>query len=126
MFAAAPGSHSAGRPSKQGDAMPATRHEDHHDMIADFQIVDAGPEFGDDAGRFVPQAPSGRPRPIAVDDRQIGMAQSGRGDLHQNLARPRWIELDPLDRQWLGVGIRGQRRRSSSKSPFGFASCHRG
>jgi hypothetical protein len=89
--------------------MAAAGHEHHHDMIADRQIVDPLPQFLDDARGLMPQRHRQRPGAVAVDDRQVGMAQPRRGDADQHLAAPRRCQLDRLDRQRPTVRI-GTRR----------------
>ena len=49
---------------------------------------------------------------IAVDDRKMGMAQSGRRYPHQHLAAPWRIEFDHLDREWAGFVHRDRRHRA--------------
>src|SRR5262245_10029490 len=88
-----------------GKAMAATRHEHHHHVVADREIVDAGPEFFDHARRLMTEHHRRRSWAVAVDHRQIGVAQAGGADLHQHLAVARRIELDLLDRQWPGDRI---------------------
>ncbi len=69
--------------------------------------VTPGAELLDDAGRLVAERHRHRPRPVAVDHRQVGVAQPGRGDLDQHLART------------------GRRRARPPRSPAG-ASRRRG
>ena len=82
-------------------AMPAARDEHHDDMIADLEIVHAGPEFLHDAGRFVTQHHRRRPRPVSIDDGQIGVAQASRSDLHHHFAVSGIIKLELLDAERL-------------------------
>ena len=92
-------------PFRAGHAMAAARHEDHHHMIARGEVGHVLAQFLDDAGRLVPERHRHRPRPVAVDDGEVGVAQSGRHDPHQHLAPAGRIELDFLDRERLGSSI---------------------
>ena len=71
-----------------GQAVAAARHEHHHDVVADAEIVDAVAEPFDHAGGLVAEHHRRRSRTVAVDHREIGMAQPGGADLHQHLAAP--------------------------------------
>src|SRR6185369_7316541 len=75
-----------GPPFGARQAVPAAGHEDHHDVIAAREIVDAGTELLDNAGRLVPERHRHRTRPVAVDYRQIRMAKPCSGDADQHLA----------------------------------------
>ena len=90
-------------------AMPAGRHEDADDVIAAGEVVHAGADLLDDAGRLMAERHRHGPRSVAVDDREIGVAQARRFDPHQHLARPRRVELDLLNRQRLRDGVRCRR-----------------
>ena len=57
-----------------GQAVAATGHEDQGYMVAALQIGDARPDLFDDARSLVAQRKRHRPRPVAIDDREIGMA----------------------------------------------------
>ena len=74
--------------------MAAARHEHHDDVVAVREVVDAGADLLDDARRLVAERHRHRPRPVAVDHRQVRVAQPGGRDLDQDLARPGRIELD--------------------------------
>ena len=78
-------------------AMAATGHEHHDDVITLFEIGDTRAERLDDARRLVTERHRRRTRAIAVDDRKIGMAESRGGDPDQHLTASRSIELDRLD-----------------------------
>src|SRR5471032_734852 len=58
-------------------AMSATRHEYHHHVVANDQIVDARAKGIDHAGRFMAQYHWHRSRAITVDDGEIGMTEAG-------------------------------------------------
>jgi hypothetical protein len=92
--------------------MAAARDEHHDDVIARREILDSRPEPLDDTGGFVPEHHRGRTRPVAVDDREIGMAQPGGGDAHEHLAWSRLGELDlaDIERARLRVGALAPRR----------------
>ena len=73
-LAALPGSHGV-RPSvAQAGHWPAARQERHDDPLPDRQIGAALTDLLDDAGGLVTEQHRHRPHPVAVDDRQIGMA----------------------------------------------------
>ena len=97
-----------------GQAVPAARHEHHHDVIADREITDILAQRLDDPGRFVPQRHRQRTGAIAVDHRQIRMAQARRRDPHQDLAFARRVEIDRLDLQGAAVRI-GHRRTARTE-----------
>jgi hypothetical protein len=69
-----------------GQATAAARHEHEHDVIARREVAHARAELAHDPGRLVPQRHRRRPRPIAVDHREIRVAQPGGLDLDQDLA----------------------------------------
>jgi len=75
----------------------AARHERGDDVIAGREMRDARADRLDDAGRLVTEHHRHWPRPVTVDDRQVGMAESSRADPHQHFARARRIEVDFLD-----------------------------
>ena len=95
--------------------MAAARHEHHDDVVAVLEVVDAGAELLDDAGRLVAERHRHRPRPVAVDHRQVRVAQPRRRDLDQDLARSGRVELDRLDRQRL-------RLRVGRRAPISFST----
>jgi hypothetical protein len=70
-------------------------------VIADLEVVHAWPELLHDTCRLVTQHHRCRARPVSVDDREIGVAQAGRSDLHHHLAMPRVIKVELLDAEWL-------------------------
>ena len=89
-------------------AVPAARHERRDDVVADLQVGDARAELLDDARALVAEHHRQRPRPVAVDHREVGMAEADRAHLQQHLARARRVELDvgDLERLRFGVGRR--------------------
>ena len=96
-------------PGGARNAVAAARHEHQHDMIARHDRGDAGPDLAHDARCFMPQRHRHHPRPVAVDHRQIGMAEPRRLDLHQHFARARRIELDLADDERLALRVRRRR-----------------
>ena len=82
-----------------GRAMAATGHEDHDHVVADLQVGDAFAQFLDDAGGLMAQRHRHRPRAVAVDHRQVRMAQPRGDDLDQHLAGAGRRQVDRLDRQ---------------------------
>jgi hypothetical protein len=87
------------------EAMSATRDEYHHDVVAARQVVHAGADFLDRSGRLVPERHRDRSGAIAVDYREVGVAQPGRADPHEHFAVPGRLELQLLDGQRLRFGI---------------------
>src|SRR5207244_6543592 len=81
-----------------GAAAPAGRHEREDDVLAAREPVDPLADLLDDAGALV----SEHHRPatlaeLAVSKPHVGVADAGRRDAHEHLARLRRIELDLLD-----------------------------
>ena len=69
-------------------------------MVAFLQAHHARPHIHNDTGAFVPK--NRRENSLWVCSRTskfVGMANSGRPDFYQNLARPRPIKLDSFDTQ---------------------------
>ena len=83
----------------------ATWNEDHDDMVSDLEVGNALPEFVNDAGSLVTERHRHGSRSIAVDDRQIGVAQARGRDLDEHLTIPRRREIDGRDLQRLGRRI---------------------
>jgi len=70
-------------------------------VVAGLDAGDAGADFDDDAAAFM--AEHGREdafRIIAAERERVGVADAGRGDLHQHLARlgRRDVDFDDLQR----------------------------
>ena len=102
-------------------AMAAARHEHHDDVVALLEVVDAGADLLDDARRLVAERHRHRPRPVALDHRQVRVAQPRRRDLDQDLARSRRVELDRLDLQRLRLRVG---RRSAHLVQHGGSDFH--
>ena len=77
-------------------AMAAGRdeHAARHDRRGLRSVRHPRADLFDDAGRFMAQRHRHRPRPVAVDHRQVGVAQARGFDPHQHLARPRRVEFE--------------------------------
>ena len=86
--------------------MAATGHEHHDDMIARLKVGDVLTDLLDDTGGLVAERHRHRARAVAVDDREIGMAQARGGDAHQHFTSSRRIEFDLGDAKRLADGIR--------------------
>src|SRR2546429_5175049 len=86
--------------------MSAARNKHHDDMVAHLEIIHAWSKLLHDAGGLVTKHHGGRTRSIAVDDGEIGMAQTRRADLHHHLTLPRIVEVELFDRQRPGFLIR--------------------
>ena len=89
-------------------AVAAAGNEDERDMVADGEVGDAFAELHHLAGRLVADRHRHRARAVAVDHRQVGVAQTSGADAHEHLVAPRRRELDLLDHQRLrlAVGVR--------------------
>ena len=90
-----------------GGAMTAAGHEDEHDMIAALKVMDTIAQCLDHAGRFMPQRHGHGAWAITVDDRQVGVAQTGSTDAHQHFTRSGGREFDRLDHERTRLRIRG-------------------
>jgi len=87
--------------------MAAGRHEHHDDVVAGHEVGHVLADRLDDARRLVPEGHRHGPRAVAVDDREVGVAQPGRADPHQDFAAARPVQLDRCDAERLACGIRG-------------------
>ena len=70
-------------------------------MVANGKVFDAVTEFHHLAGCLVAEHDRHRPRSVAVDRRQIRVAEPRRPDAQQHLAFARRIEVQFLDRERL-------------------------
>ena len=102
-----------------GAAMATGRDEHADHVIAAGEIGDARPDLLDDAGRLVAERHRQRARPVAVDHRQVGMAQARGLDPHQHLAGTRQIELELLDHQRLRGCVRPRRAHGAQHGGSG-------
>jgi hypothetical protein len=99
-----------GRPALRARrAVAAARHEHQHDVIADREIGHPVAELLHHAGRLVPERHRQRARPVAVDHREIGVAQARDLDAHEDLARPGRVEIEFLDPERARLRIRERR-----------------
>ena len=89
-------------------ALAAGGDEREDDVVARRERGHALAESDDLAGGLVAERHRHHPRPAAVDDREVGVAEARRPHLDQQLARARRVELelDDLQRPRLGVGGR--------------------
>jgi hypothetical protein len=69
---------------------------------------------------LTPEHDRHRPRPVTVDQRQIGVAQTAAADLDQDLTRARRIEIDFEDLNRLGGGERAWRTAGGENGSFHF------
>ena len=81
--------------------MATARYEYHHYVIALGEGADIGPDLFDDTRGFMPQCHRRRARSVAIDNRQVGMTQAGRGNLDQDFTGTRAFEFDVGNLQWL-------------------------
>ena len=70
-------------------------------MVAHLDVVHAGADLDDLARAFVAQHDRHRPRPVAVDQRQVGVAEPAAAHLDQHLALAGRIEIELED--WMGL-----------------------
>jgi hypothetical protein len=68
-------------------------------VIARREMLDFRAAFHDDAGRLMAEHCRELPGHVAGEDVQIGMAQTGRFDLHEHFAGARAVEIDGFDRE---------------------------
>ncbi|MNS79061.1 hypothetical protein D3C72_1127000 [compost metagenome] len=101
-----PGFAQGGPAFHAGIAAAAARHEHHGDVVAGLQVRHAGAGFHDLARRFVAQHDGHAARPVAVDDRQVGMAKARRLDPDQHFAKTGRVQFDVRDGQGPGLRIR--------------------
>ena len=87
-------------------------------MIALLDVVHARADLDDLARTLVAQHDRHRPRPIAVDQRQVGVAEPAAAHLHQHLAFAGRIEIDFEDMDGLALGEGS--RRAADRQDAGF------
>jgi hypothetical protein len=87
-------------------------------MVADLDVVHAGAQLDDLARALVAQHDRHRPRPIAVDQRQVGVAKPATAHLDQHLALARRIEIELGDLDRLGLGKRPRRAANGENGSF--------
>src|SRR3546814_13661172 len=63
----------------------AARAELEDDMVARLHVADAGADLDHLARTFVAHGQRHQAWPVAVDHRQVGMAEAAAADLHQHL-----------------------------------------
>ena len=89
-------------------------------MIAHLHVVHALAQLDDLARTLVAQHDGHRARPIAVDQRQVGMAEAGATHLDQHLALAGRIEIDFQDMDGLGLGEGSRRAAGGENAGFHF------
>jgi hypothetical protein len=72
-------------------------NEKRDDVIADFELRDAGTALDDDTRRFVAETRGKLPGNFGFVGVQVGVAQAGRLHLHQHFAGARPFELHFFD-----------------------------
>ena len=80
-------------------AVAAARQERHDHPLSDREVRHRGADPLDDARRLVAEQHRHRADPVAVDDRQVGVAQAGGLDADQELGVTRRVEVEVGDRQ---------------------------
>ena len=100
-----------GTPVNAHGAMAASGHKGHHHMITAFQIGDMGSAFFDNRRGFMAQSQRGGARPVTIDHRQIGMAQTRRRNPDQHFIGPGRCQSNGFNMERLGLRVRiGQTR----------------
>jgi hypothetical protein len=97
-------------------AGPAPRPADHH-LVPDSHTGNAGPNGGNDPGTLMAEHARRRERHVAVTRDRVGVADAGRHDLDQRLARPRRINLH-LGHAQGGEQLLENRRGSAHRHHF--------
>jgi hypothetical protein len=87
-------------------------------MVADLDVVHARAQLDDLARALVAQHDRHRPRPVAIDQRQVGMAEPAAAHFHQHLALARRIEIELSDLDRLGLGERPRRAANGENGSF--------
>ena len=82
-----PGPHGI-RPRSRSRGTRPQRQERHHHLLADGQVGHVAPERDDAPARLVAEQHGHGAGPVAVDDGQVGVADTRRGDLDQHLTGP--------------------------------------
>jgi hypothetical protein len=86
-------------------------------MITDDEVSDTAADLFDDTGTFVAENHRQRPRSIAINDREVGVAESSRFHLDEHFTRAGRCEIDIGDFEWSGFGIgRGCTRSNENGS----------
>jgi hypothetical protein len=83
--------------------------EDEDNVIADRDIRDVRPDRFDDASRLVSQGYRNRAGPVAVDDREIRVADAGGFDRDEQFAGTGWAQFERLYLERRGAGVRRRR-----------------
>ena len=83
-------------------------------MVALLDVVHARADLDDLARTLVAQHDRHRPRPVAVDQRQVGVAEPAAAHLDQHLALAGRIEIDLEDMDGLALGERPRRAADGS------------
>src|SRR5699024_1919683 len=78
-------------------ARAAAREARHHHAVTESEAVDARAELLDDAGGLVTQEHRGGPGAVPVDDGEVGVADPGGLDPHEDLAGSGRVELERSD-----------------------------
>ncbi len=104
-LAALPGSHGVSPLVAQAGQCAAPRQKGHDDALPDGHVGDGGAGLLDDARRLVSEQHRHRAHPVAVDHRQVGMAQPCGLDADQQfgVAGRREVELADGERPRFGV-----------------------
>ena len=86
-------------------ACAAAWREDEDDVVAGFEVGDAWPNLGDDAGSLVAYNSRHDARTQALDGGEVGVAEASGADLDQHLAGARAFQIERLDLERLAFGV---------------------
>ena len=84
-------------------AVPAVAEGRQGDVVALLEVRDAGTDRLHDARALVPEDDRSRERDRPVDDREVGVAETGRGDADGDLLRARVARLDLVGDDGVGA-----------------------
>src|SRR5204862_45040 len=82
-----------GPPFHAAPAPAASRGKLEYHVVAGAHVVYGRADLDDLAGAFMPQRHRHRARPVAVDDGEVRVAQSGARDAHHQLDGTRRLEV---------------------------------
>jgi hypothetical protein len=88
-----------------GQAGAAARHEYQDDVVTGGQVLHPRPQFHHLACGLMAQHHWHGPRAVAVDGREVGVAQARRPDAHQHFAVAWRLQFDLLYGERLGVPV---------------------
>ncbi len=87
-------------------------------MVADLHVVHTGTHLDDLARALVAQHDRHGTRPVAVDQRQVGVAEAAAADFDQHLSLARRVEIDLDHMDGLGLGEGAGRTAGGENAGF--------